>query len=430
MASVLRLPRAKRVVSSASRTAQSQSSGSVAPRQLKAIRADEPVVDRVGVDSVVADQFVTTRTDLLPVDQVLHGDCLARLGSLPSASVDLVFADPPYNLQLEHNLLRPNNTVVDGVDDAWDKFSSFAEYDAFSRAWLSQCRRILKPDGALWVIGSYHNIFRLGTALQDLGFWLQNDVIWRKVNPMPNFRGKRFTNAHETLIWAARDRKSRPVFNYDALKVGNDDLQMRSDWLFPICSGPERLKDDDGRKAHPTQKPEALLHRIIIASTAPGDVVLDPFFGTGTTGAVAKRLGRHYIGIERDSDYVAAARERIAAIAPLVGSAIDISRSKRAEPRVPFGTIIELGMLRPGAVLFDPAKRIRAEVRADGSLFHAGNQASIHRLGAIVQGKAACNGWTFWHFEETGGRLEVIDALRQKAKRQLGLLPGRGHIAI
>jgi len=364
------------------------------------------------------------------VDTVINGDCLAVLATLPNASVDLVFADPPYNLQLEQNLLRPNNTIVDGVDDAWDKFSSFAEYDAFSRAWLSECRRVLKPDGALWVIGSYHNIFRLGVALQDLGFWLQNDVVWRKVNPMPNFRGKRFTNAHETLIWAARDRKSRPTFNYDALKAGNEDLQMRSDWLFPICSGPERLKDDGGRKAHPTQKPEALLHRVLVASTAPGDVVLDPFFGTGTTGAVAKRLGRHYIGIERDPDYVAAARERIAAVDPLVASAIDISRSKRAEPRVPFGTIIELGMLRPGASVFDPSRRIRAEVRADGSLYHGGNQASIHRLGAMVQGKAACNGWTFWHFEGRGGRFEMIDALRQKAKRQLGLLPGEGLNAI
>ena len=372
----------------------------------------------------------SVQASALPVDEILHGDCLALLGKLPDASVDLVFADPPYNLQLEQNLLRPNNTVVDGVDDAWDKFASFADYDAFSRAWLGECRRVLKPDGAMWVIGSYHNIFRLGVALQDLGFWLQNDIVWRKVNPMPNFRGKRFTNAHETLIWAARDRKSRPTFNYDALKTGNDDLQMRSDWLFPICSGPERLKDDGGRKAHPTQKPEALLHRVLVASTSPGDVVLDPFFGTGTTGAVAKRLGRHFIGIERDRDYVAAARERIDAVTPLETAALDTSRSKRAEPRVPFGTIIELGILRAGTTLFDPGRRIRAEVRADGSLFHAGSQASIHRLGAMVQGKSACNGWTFWHFEHTNGRLKPIDDLRVEAKRQLGLLPAQGAISI
>jgi modification methylase len=360
----------------------------------------------------------------LPVNSVILGECLAELAKLPSASVDLVFADPPYNLQLEGALLRPNNTTVDGVDDAWDKFSSFAEYDAFSRAWLAECRRVLKPDGAIWVIGSYHNIFRLGVALQDLGFWVQNDVIWRKVNPMPNFRGKRFTNAHETLIWATRDAKSRGTFNYDSLKVMNDDLQMRSDWLFPICSGPERLKDDGGRKAHPTQKPEALLARVILATTHVGDVVLDPFFGTGTTGAVAKRLGRQYIGIERDPDYAKAARERIARVVALQPSALDAIRSKRAEPRVPFGSILELGILSAGSQLFDPRRKIRALVRADGSLSHGGNQASIHRLGALVQGKSACNGWMFWHFEAEG-QLQPIDVLREKAKRQLGLLsPG------
>jgi modification methylase len=362
----------------------------------------------------------------LPVNSVIRGECLAELAKLPSASVDLVFADPPYNLQLEGALLRPNNTTVDGVDDDWDKFASFAEYDAFSRAWLIECRRVLKPDGAIWVIGSYHNIFRLGVALQDLGFWVQNDVIWRKVNPMPNFRGKRFTNAHETLIWATRDAKSRGTFNYDSLKVMNDDLQMRSDWLFPICSGPERLKDDGGRKAHPTQKPEALLARVILATTHVGDVVLDPFFGTGTTGAVAKRLGRHYIGIERDLDYAKAARERIAGVVPLQPDALDAMRSKRAEPRVAFGSILELGILSAGSQLFDPRRKIRALVRADGSLSHGGNQASIHRLGALVQGKSACNGWTFWHFEAEG-QLQPIDVLREQAKRQLGLLsPGLG----
>ena len=360
----------------------------------------------------------------LPVDRVLLGDCLERLRELPDGCADLVFADPPYNLQLDRELLRPNNTVVDGVDDAWDKFLSFADYDRFCRAWLGECRRILKPDGAIWVIGSYHNIFRLGVAIQDLGFWLQNDVIWRKVNPMPNFRGKRFTNAHETLIWAGRDRKSRVTFNYEAMKAGNDDVQMRSDWLFPICSGPERLKDDGGRKAHPTQKPEALLQRILLATTKPGDIVLDPFFGTGTTGAVAKKLGRRFIGIERDKDYVKAAEERINRIVPLGSDVLETQPSRRAEPRVPFGAIIELGILEAGAKLTDERGRIWASVRADGTLALTGapenQQGSIHRLGAVVQGKAACNGWTFWHFEVEGKR-KPIDVLRAEARRQLGL---------
>jgi modification methylase len=357
--------------------------------------------------------------------RLLVGDCLAELRRIPSGTVDLVFADPPYNLQLAAELLRPNNSRVDGVDDDWDKFASFADYDAFSRAWLSECRRVLKPDGALWVIGSYHNVFRLGAALQDLGFWILNDVVWRKVNPMPNFRGRRLTNAHETLIWAAREQKSRYTFNYESLKASNDDLQMRSDWLFPICSGPERLKDDGGRKAHPTQKPEALLHRILLATTNPGDVVLDPFFGTGTTGAVAKRLGRKWIGIERDPDYARAAEERIAAVKPLSASALETQPSKRTEPRVPFGTIIELGILRAGSPLYDERRAIRAEVKADGTLAVPGSQGSIHRMGAVVQGKTACNGWTFWHFD-TGKKLEPIDLLRERAKVELGLVKRRG----
>ena len=354
------------------------------------------------------------------VNRVIVGDCLDELRKLPAESVDLVFADPPYNLQLERDLLRPNNTVVDGVDDEWDKFSSFEAYDDFSRAWLAECRRILKPNGAIWVIGSYHNIFRLGVALQDLGYWIQNDIVWRKTNPMPNFRGKRFTNAHETLIWAGREQKSRVTFNYEAMKALNDDLQMRSDWLFPICAGPERLKDGNGRKAHPTQKPEALLHRLLLATTNPGDVVLDPFFGTGTTGAVAHRLGRRWMGIERDPAYAATAKTRIERVRPLTPSALEIAKGKRGEPRVPFGTIIELGILEPGAALTDERGKIRAEVRADGTLAVDGQQGSIHRLGAQLQGKSACNGWTFWHFEAEGRRMP-IDALREVAKRQLGL---------
>jgi modification methylase len=363
------------------------------------------------------------------VNRIIVGDCLQELARLPEGSIDLVFADPPYNLQLARDLLRPNNTVVDGVDDAWDKFASFADYDRFSRAWLTQCRRLLKPDGAIWVIGSYHNIFRLGAALQDLGFWIQNDVIWRKTNPMPNFRGKRFTNAHETLIWAGRDAKARVTFNYEAMKALNDDVQMRSDWLFPICSGPERLKDATGRKAHPTQKPEALLHRLMLASSNPGDLVLDPFFGTGTTGAVARRLGRRWLGIEQDPGHAAAAQERIARVRPLPPSALETARSKRAEPRVPFGIIIELGILDAGSTLTDERGQVRAEVKADGTLSVAGRQGSIHRLGAEIQGKAACNGWTFWHFEAEGQR-KPIDALREMARRQLGIAaPPAGLIA-
>ncbi len=350
--------------------------------------------------------------------RIVLGDCLQELKKLPDACADLVFADPPYNLQLERELLRPNNTRVDGVHQDWDKFGSFASYDAFSRAWLGECRRILKPDGAIWVIGSYHNIFRLGVALQDLGFWLLNDVIWRKTNPMPNFRGRRLTNAHETLIWASRDEASRYTFNYEALKSFNDDVQMRSDWLIPICSGPERLKDDGGRKAHPTQKPEALLHRVILSSTNPGDVVLDPFFGSGTTGAVAKRLGRRFIGIERDPDYIRVARRRIEAVLPVDDDAIVVTRSKKSEPRVPFGTLVERGLLKPGAILTGLGGRHRAKVRADGSLVCADATGSIHRIAAHVQGLDACNGWTFWHFDYRGTQVP-IDLLRQQVRAEL-----------
>jgi modification methylase len=394
----------------------------------------------------------------LPLDRILEGDCLAHLKSLPAASIDLVFADPPYNLQLGGDLLRPNNTTVDGVDDAWDKFASFDDYDRFTRAWLNEAQRVLKPNGAIWVIGSYHNVFRLGAALQDLGFWIQNDVVWRKTNPMPNFRGKRFTNAHETLIWASRDKDAKPTFNYEAMKAFNDDIQMRSDWLIPICAGPERLKDGNGRKAHPTQKPEALLHRVILATTNPGDVILDPFFGSGTTGAVARRLGRHFIGIERDKDYAKAAAHRIARVVPCDPTTLETQRSKRAEPRVPFGAVVELGLLEPGTRLWDEKGRVFAEVRADGTLaltpksfahpqtrlprgvrpgaaaarsikraeLEAADisppvqQGSIHRMGAAVQGTNACNGWTFWHFEADGA-LKPIDLLREEARRQLGL---------
>jgi len=351
-------------------------------------------------------------------ETIIEGDCLEALAGLPAGCADLVFADPPYNLQLGGELLRPDNSKVDAVDDDWDQFASFEAYDAFTKDWLSACRRILKPDGSLWVIGSYHNIFRVGSILQDLGFWILNDVIWRKSNPMPNFKGARFTNAHETLIWAARSRGPRYTFNYDAMKMANDELQMRSDWTLALCTGEERIKGADGQKAHPTQKPEALLHRVLVASSKPGDLVVDPFFGAGTTGAVAKRLGRRFIGIEREPTYVAIARERIARTAPAAPEDIEVTSSKRSEPRVAFGQIVEAGLLRPGDMLYCPRGRHAARVRADGSLALGDLTGSIHKLGAMVQSQPACNGWTYWHFKTDRG-LAPIDVLRAKVRAGL-----------
>ena len=353
----------------------------------------------------------------LPLDDIITGDCLATMARLPAASVDLVFADPPYNLQLSGELHRPNNSRVDGVDEEWDKFAGFAEYDRFTRGWLGECRRLVKPNGGLWVIGTYHNIFRIGAALQDLGFWILNDVVWRKTNPMPNFRGRRFTNAHETLLWCARSREARYTFNYESMKTLNEELQMRSDWLMPLCGGSERLKGEDGRKAHPTQKPEALLHRVLMASTRPGDLVLDPFFGTGTTGAVARRLSRRFIGIERDPGYAAIARERIRAVSPADLDDV-VAPQKREEPRIPFGALVERGLLKPGEVLFDARRRWTAKVRADGTVISADARGSIHRVGAHVQGAPACNGWAFWHVERKGAMVP-IDALRQRMRAEM-----------
>jgi len=349
---------------------------------------------------------------------VLEGNCIEWMQRLPEAAVDLVFADPPYNLQLGGELLRPNNTRVDGVEADWDKFPDFAEYDRFTREWLTAARRLLKPEGALWVIGSYHNIYRVGAILQDLGFWILNDVVWRKTNPMPNFRGRRFTNAHETLLWCARDRDARYTFNYESMKTLNEELQMRSDWLIPVCGGAERLKRDDGRKAHPTQKPEALLHRVLLASTRPGDLVLDPFFGTGTTGAVAKRLKRRFIGIESDPDYVRIARERISLVESSELDAVTTPQ-KRDEPRIPFGTLVEMGLLKPGEVLFDQSRRWTAKVRADGTLISAEARGSIHRVAAQVQGASACNGWAFWYVERKGAAVP-IDWFRQQVRAEMG----------
>ncbi|APH71229.1 site-specific DNA-methyltransferase [Aquibium oceanicum] len=350
------------------------------------------------------------------IDSILKGDCVAAMERLPEKSVDVIFADPPYNLQLEGDLHRPDQSKVDAVDDAWDRFESFAAYDAFTRAWLLAARRVLKPSGTIWVIGSYHNIFRVGASLQDLGYWILNDVVWRKTNPMPNFRGRRFQNAHETMIWATRDQNAKGyTFNYDALKAANDDLQMRTDWLFPICTGGERLKDEAGAKVHPTQKPEALLARVLMASSRPGDVVLDPFFGSGTTGAVAKRLGRHFVGIEREQAYIDAATARIAAVEPLEAPELASMTGKRAEPRVAFVSLIESGMIAPGTLLSDARRRWTASVRADGTLAIGSEAGSIHRMGARVQGLDACNGWTFWHYE-AGGKMQPIDDLRRQVR--------------
>jgi modification methylase len=351
---------------------------------------------------------------------IIAGDCIAALQRLPEESVDLVFADPPYNLQLAGELTRPDNSRVDGVDDDWDKFADFATYDRFTRDWLAAARRVLKPDGTLWVIGSYHNIYRVGTILQDLGYWVLNDIVWRKTNPMPNFRGRRFTNAHETMLWCAKSENSRYTFNYQAMKALNEGVQMRSDWLIPLCGGSERIKGNDGKKAHPTQKPEALLHRVLLASSKPGDIVLDPFFGTGTTGAVARRLGRHWIGIEQNAEYIAVARERIAAIEPGSGDEIATTQEKNAAPRVPFGNLIERGLLKPGEVLFDARRRWTAKVRPDGTLISADAKGSIHQVAAEVQGAPSCNGWEFW-FVDRKGQPVPIEHFRQQIRNEMAV---------
>jgi modification methylase len=340
------------------------------------------------------------------------------MAKLPAASVDLVFADPPYNLQLQGDLKRPDDSHVDAVTDDWDKFASFKVYDEFTQAWLKAAQRVLKPAGTIWVIGSYHNIFRVGSIMQDLGFWILNDVIWRKSNPMPNFRGRRFTNAHETMIWATRDAKAKGyTFNYDVLKAGNEDIQVRSDWTLPLCTGEERIKGRDGKKLHPTQKPEALLARVILSSSRPDDLVLDPFNGTGTTGAVARHLGRRYIGIERDPAYAKAAEKRIAAVQPLEAPTLAPFMTAREAPRVAFNVLLERGLISPGAKLVDAKKRHRALVRADGAISFGDNVGSIHKIGAMAQGLDACNGWTFWHVETPKG-LQLIDELRAQIRKE------------
>ena len=352
------------------------------------------------------------------LDIVVNADNIEVMNSLEENSVDVIFADPPYNMQLGDSLLRPDNTIVNGVTEDWDSFESMAAYDEYTKKWLTAAKRVLKDDGSIWVIGSYHNIFRVGDILQNLGFWILNDVVWNKTNPMPNFKGTRFTNAHETMIWAVKNPKAKYTFNYEAMKALNDDTQMRSIWEIPICTGKERLKNNSGEKLHPTQKPEALLYRVLLASTKPGDVVLDPFFGTGTTGAVAKKMGRHFIGIERDAEYVRGATERLNAVQPFTADALEYTTKKKLQ-RIPFGSIIEHGMLHPGDMLFDAAGKHCAIVRADGSVKSDKAEGSIHQVGAAAQNAAACNGWEYWYYKDAKKGLVCIDELRQVIRAEV-----------
>ena len=345
-------------------------------------------------------------------NKIINGDCLVELKKIPDKTFDLVFADPPYNLQLKNKLTRPDNSEVNAVDDKWDQFESFKKYDEFTISWLKECKRILKKNGALWVIGSYHNIFRLGTAIQNLGFWILNDVVWNKNNPMPNFRGTRFTNAHETLIWASKNQKSKYTFNYQSLKCLNDDLQMRSNWNLPICSGSERLKKN-GKKVHSTQKPESLLHRILLASSNRGDYILDPFLGSGTTAVVAKKLGRICFGIEKENKYFNAAKQRLNKTIPIEDNYLDTLQNNRSKPRIPFGSLVELGIVKPGMDIFDQKRKVNAKIMADGSIKYQKSEGSIHKIAAKILGAESCNGWTYWHYNMNGS-IVPIDNLRQK----------------
>ena len=345
-------------------------------------------------------------------NKIINGNCLEEIKKIPDKSFDLIFADPPYNMQLGENLRRPDNSKVKSVDDDWDKFQNFKSYDEFSVIWLQECKRILKDDGTIWVIGSYHNIFRLGFHLQNLDYWILNDVIWRKNNPMPNFKGTRFTNAHETLIWASKNKNSKYTFNYQSLKCLNDDLQMRSDWLLPICSGKERIKKN-GKKIHSTQKPESLLHRIILASTNKGDTIFDPFLGTGTTAVVAKKLGRAYFGIEQNKNYFISAKRRIHATKQIEDNSLDTIENNKSKPRIPFGSLIELGVIKPGTKIYDQKKEINARIMIDGSIKYKDSEGSIHKVAAKILGSESCNGWTYWYYQ-SGDSLKPIDELRQK----------------
>ena len=351
------------------------------------------------------------------LNKIINGNSLEILKTIPNNTFDLVFVDPPYNLQIGKKLKRPDDSKVNGVNDKWDQFESFNDYDNFCKKWLKECKRVLKDNGSIWVIGTYHNIFRLGYHMQNIGFWILNDVIWKKNNPMPNFRGTRFTNAHETLIWASKNKKSKYTFNYQSLKCLNDDLQMRSDWTLPICNGSERIKKN-GKKVHSTQKPESLLHRILLASTNKNNFVLDPFLGTGTTAVVAKKLGRNYFGIEKEKKYFNAAKQRLEKTIKIEDHYLDTIKNYKSKPRIPFGSLVELGIVKPGMSVFDHKKKVNAKIMADGSVKYQNLEGSIHKIAAKIIGTESCNGWTFWHYNNNGSILP-IDNLRQRliAKR-------------
>jgi site-specific DNA-methyltransferase (adenine-specific)/modification methylase len=349
------------------------------------------------------------------LNTIIQGDCIESLKKLPDNSVDLIFADPPYNLQLNKELYRPNQSKVDAVNDDWDKFESMQAYDEFCKQWLIECRRVLKETGSIWVIGSYHNIFRVGTIIQDLNFWILNDIVWVKTNPMPNFKGTRFNNAHETMIWAAKSNTAKYTFHYQSMKVLNEDLQMRSDWLLPICQGEERIKVN-GQKAHSTQKPEDLLYRIILSSSNVGDIVLDPFSGSGTTAAVSKKLGRNFIVFEKEEFYINVANERLAKISPLSENLLQYKVEKK-KPKVPFGNLVTAGYINVGESLFSKDKKVEARILADSSIELEDKVGSIHKISAVALNKESNNGWTFW-FVERANTLISIDALRHDYEAQ------------
>ena len=351
------------------------------------------------------------------INKIFEGNSLKILKKLPNKSVDLIFADPPYNLQLKDTLYRPDQSTVEAVTNDWDKFDTYASYDQFCLIWLKECKRILKDGGALWVIGSYHNILRLGTCIQNIGYWILNDIIWHKTNPMPNFRGTRFTNAHETLLWCTTSRNAKYTFNYQNLKKLNEGKQMRSDWYIPICNGKERLRENNNQRSHPTQKPEALLYRIILASTSKNDTVLDPFLGSGTTAVVAKKLQRNYIGIEQNPEYISLAKKRLIKTEILKDDVVQMTLGRKDLPKVPFGELVEQGLIPPGAVLTDANERFKATVIIDGSVKIDDISGSIHQVGAKIQGLTTCNGWDFWHVKNKKSII-LIDEVRDNYRNK------------
>ena len=354
---------------------------------------------------------------MIKKNSILHGDSLELLKQIPDKSIDLVFADPPYNLQLKDTLYRPDQTTVEAVTNDWDKFDTYQAYDNFSLLWLKESKRVLRDGGALWVIGSYHNILRLGTSIQNLGFWILNDIIWHKTNPMPNFRGTRFTNAHETLLWCTTARKAKYTFNYQNLKELNEGKQMRSDCHIPICTGKERLRESNNQRSHPTQKPEALLYRILVSSTNKGDTVLDPFLGSGTTAVMAKKLQRNFIGFEQDKEYIKLAKKRLKQTKVLADEVVIMAKSRKDLPKVPFGELVEQGIIPPGAVLTDKKEKFKATVSIDGSLKIKDISGSIHQVGAKIQGLPSCNGWDFWHVKDKSSS-KLLDDIRGDYRRR------------